>query len=252
MFTSTAKRDHIAFCSGGRDSVATLIVAKNYNEPLDAVAFVEVMFDRQTSGEHPLHRDFVYERLKPFVENELRVPFIVLRSDRTYMDRFDGIVCRGENKGKTRGFPVPGMCAINRDCKMRAINVFRKSRIIEREYVGIRADEPKRLARLDGKNKVSLLAKYNHNKASVTRLCLDHGLLSPVYDIARRNGCWFCMNCGDCEWVWLAKNRPDLFDRLIDLEKTPNLYRRCLTRNETPSQIRQRISVCADQISLFD
>ncbi len=33
----------VLFCSGGKDSVASLILAKIHNEPVDAVVFVEDM-----------------------------------------------------------------------------------------------------------------------------------------------------------------------------------------------------------------
>lgn len=244
--------ENIAFCSGGKDSVATLIVAKEKGEPLDGVAFAEVMFDKETSGEHPLHREFVYNTLRPFVEKELQVPFYILRSDVTYTDYFTHTITRGENKGKIAGFPIAGMCAINRDCKMRPIDELRKGRQIGKEYVGIAADEPIRLERLDGVNKISLLAKYNYTEADAKRLCQQYGLLSPVYDISKRNGCWFCMNCNDNEFIWLLKNRRDLFDKLIALEKShENLYRNCLTRTETPQQIEQRLYLAVNQLSLF-
>lgn len=56
---------YIASCSGGKDSVATLLLAAQHNEPLDEAVFSEVMFDKDTSGEVPEHRDFIYDRLKP-------------------------------------------------------------------------------------------------------------------------------------------------------------------------------------------
>ena len=64
---------YVAACSGGNDSVATLLLAAHHNEPLDEVVFSEVMFDKTTSGEVPEHRDFIYDKLKPFCENELGV-----------------------------------------------------------------------------------------------------------------------------------------------------------------------------------
>ena len=56
---------YVASCSGGKDSVATLLLAVQHNEPLDEAVFSEVMFDQDTSGEVPEHRDFIYDRLKP-------------------------------------------------------------------------------------------------------------------------------------------------------------------------------------------
>ena len=64
---------YIASCSGGKDSVATLLLAAQHNEPLDEAVFSEVMFDKDTSGEVPEHRDFIYDRLKPFCEKELGI-----------------------------------------------------------------------------------------------------------------------------------------------------------------------------------
>ena len=54
---------YIASCSGGKDSVATLLLAAQHSEPLDEAVFSEVMFDQDTSGEVPEHRDFIYDRL---------------------------------------------------------------------------------------------------------------------------------------------------------------------------------------------
>ena len=51
---------YVASCSGGKDSVATLLLAAQHNEPLDAAVFSEVMFNQNTSGEVPEHRDFIY------------------------------------------------------------------------------------------------------------------------------------------------------------------------------------------------
>lgn len=243
---------NVLFCSGGKDSVASLILAKIHNEPLDAVVFCEVMFDEETSGEHPLHIGFVRQKLRPWVEKELGVPFVILRSDRTYKSCFDHTITRGAGTGKAAGFPIPGMCAINRDCKMRPIREFRKAHNIETEYVGIAIDEPERLARLTG-NKISLLAKYNYTEADAKRLCIEYDLLSPIYGICKRNGCWFCMNCKDNEFIWLIKKRPDLFNKLVELEtETPNLYRRCLTRTETATELQARLEVHTQQLSFFE
>ena len=64
---------YVASCSGGKDSVATLLLAAQHNEPLDEAVFSEVMFDHALSGEVPEHRDFIYDRLKPYCENQLGI-----------------------------------------------------------------------------------------------------------------------------------------------------------------------------------
>ena len=233
---------YIASCSGGKDSVATLLLAAEKNEPLDEVIYSEVMFDQNTSGEVPEHRDFIYQKLKPFVEKELGCKFTMLRGTKTYDDVFHHIIVRGSYKGMTRGFVWPGMCAVNRDCKMPPLRKYHKAQSEDtRSYVGIALDEPKRLARLDHEKDISLLAKYGMTEEDARRLCEKHNMLSPCYAHSKRNGCWFCQNAANTELSHMVNQHTDLFDRLIEWEHTSNLYHRRLTRTETPSEVKARL-----------
>ena len=245
---------YIASCSGGRDSVATLIVAKEKGEPLDEVVYCEVMFDSDISGEVPEHKEFVYEILKPWVERELKVPFVVLRSEKTYVDCFTHTLCRGEHIGKIHGFAIPGMCLINRDCKIPPIKKYWKNKgqdVVQ--YIGIEWEEEKRLSRLAPGKEISLLSKYGVTRALATELCREYGLYSPTYEVGVRNGCWFCPNCQDEEWTRLILRHGELFDKLIALEESaPDRYRQCLTRRETPTQLKDRILSYGIQLSLFE
>lgn len=108
-------------------------------------------------------------------------------------------------------------------------------------YVGIAVDEPKRLKRLEGTSKVSLLAKYNMTEAEAYQLCAENGLLSPIYEHCRRNGCWFCPNASDNELRHMIHHHPDMFDRLIEWEHEENVFHRRLTRRETPSEVKSRL-----------
>ena len=233
---------HIASCSGGKDSVATILLAAKHNEPLDEVIYSEVMFDKETSGEVPEHRDFIYNRLKPFCEDQLGVKFTILHAKKTYEDVFHHIIVRGPYKGMVRGFVWPGTCAVNRDCKLPPLDKYNAALSPDTvSYVGIAKDEPKRLARLEGTSKVSLLDKYRYSEADALKLCADHDLLSPIYAHCRRNGCWFCPNASDAELRHLIFNHPGLFERLLEWEQEENLYHRRLTRRETPSEVKARL-----------
>ena len=177
------------------------------------------MFDKDTSGEVPEHRDFIYDRLKPFCEKELGIKFTILHADKTYDEVFHHVITRGPHKGEVRGFAWAGMCAVNRDCKIPPVCKYNAALSPDTvSYVGIAEDEPKRLARLDGITKVSLLAKYGKTEADAYKLCQEHGLLSPIYAHCRRNGCWFCPNASDSELLHMITKHPDMFDRLIEWE----------------------------------
>ena len=47
---------HVASCSFGKDSIATILLALEHSEPLDEAVYCEVMFDDDTSGEVPEQR----------------------------------------------------------------------------------------------------------------------------------------------------------------------------------------------------
>ena len=95
------------------------------------------------------------------------------------------------------------------------------------QYVGIAADEPRRLARLQSGNgkpcKVSLLAKYGYTEAMARELCERHGLLSPIYKTYTRGGCWFCPNARISSFCHLRREHPSLWAELERLSHTPNL-----------------------------
>ena len=233
---------HIASCSGGKDSVATILLAAQNNEPLDEIVFAEVMFDPNTTGEVPEHRDFIYDKLKPFCEKELGVKFTILHGGKTYDDIVHHIIVRGPHQGAKRGFAWAGMCAVNRECKTNPMTRYNKTLSPDTvSYVGIATDEPKRLARLGGTGKVSLLAKYGLTEADARQLCADNGLLSPIYQHCRRNGCWFCPNASDAELRHMITHHPEMFDWLIAWEQEENVFHRRLTRRETPSEVKARL-----------
>ena len=213
---------YIASCSFGKDSLATVILAHLHEEPLDEVIYVEVMFDRDISGEIPEHRDFIYNVAIPKVES-WGYPVTILKAKRTYLDKFYQVREKGNRAGMRHGFPMQGKCEINRDCKVRVIQKYLKSQPGDlMQYIGIAKDEPKRLARLE-RNKISLLAKYGYTEKMAEELCREHGLLSPIYEFTKRGGCFFCMNARDCELKHLRDNHSELWNKLLSLEDEENL-----------------------------
>lgn len=82
-------------------------------------------------------------------------------------------------------------------------------------YLGIAADEPERLKRLDGKIKVSPLNAVGWTEADARLWCEQNDLLSPIYTTATRGGCWFCHNQGVEQLRLLRKNYPELWALLM-------------------------------------
>lgn len=247
---------HILCISGGKDSMATAILALERGEPLDMAVYCEVMFDKDISGEVPEHRDFVYNRMIPFLEGN-GVSVDVVRGEITYLDDFYHVIRNSKNprsNGKLRAFPIGGMCTINRDCKINPMKKFFRINGLSGavQYVGIAADEPKRLARLDGVKKVSLLAKYGYTEAMAVELCKERGLYSPAYEFSARNGCWFCPNCRMSEFAEFKRRHPDLWQKLLDLGKAENLVSYGFKYGMTVEEVDRQISMQAAQMRLED
>lgn len=187
---------HILSCSFGKDSIATALLALQHGEPLDELVYCEVMFSEEISGELPEHNRFIHETAIPYFEQR-GIPTRVLRSEKTYLSCFYHVVTRGKTKGMLSGFPLSGRCTIQRDCKLPPIKAYQKALPPDTvQYIGIAADEPKRLARLKP-GQISLLDKYHVAEPEARSMCAAEELLSPLYDFTKRGGCWFCPNA----WV---------------------------------------------------
>ena len=63
------EKKHILCISGGKDSTATAILALEHGEPIDLAVWCEVMFDENISGEVPEHREFMYNKVIPWLED---------------------------------------------------------------------------------------------------------------------------------------------------------------------------------------
>ena len=217
---------YIASWSGGKDSTASIILAHEHNEPLGLIIFSEVMFDKNTSGELPEHIDFIKNKCIPLF-GSWGYETKILHDSLDYMDIFLRKPARGKRfgSGLKAGFPMAGKCQVNNTCKLRPVRKFLKNFDEEfTQYIGIAVDEPARLDRVvKSTNQVSLLQKYRYTEQMAYNLCKKYGLLSPVYSFAKRGGCWFCPNARDCELKHLRNNHRDLWDKLLELENTPNL-----------------------------
>lgn len=217
------KSKYIACCSGGKDSVATLILTQMKGEPLDEVVYAEVMFDPYNSGELPDHSEFIHGVLSPWVENTLGVPFTIVRGEVDYSSYLKHRITRGSNSGFPYGFVLSGACSMNAYGKLRPLKKYLKSKYGEAnlfQYVGIAHDEKSRLEALSSKvNCISLLDKYGFTEEMAVKLCKEHGLYSPGYQYSHRNGCWFCPNAKDGELAHMIETRPDLVYELIKIER---------------------------------
>ena len=66
------------------------------------------------------------------------------------------------------------------------------------EDIGIAYDEPRRRSQLNQKRR-SILYEYKITETQAMEICAQNGLLSPLYETGRRDGCILCPNAKDQE-----------------------------------------------------
>jgi 3'-phosphoadenosine 5'-phosphosulfate sulfotransferase (PAPS reductase)/FAD synthetase len=179
---------YVASCSFGKDSIATILLALEHNEPLDRVVFAEVMFDHEKgiSGEIPEHIEWIYKTAIPRLE-QMGVKVDVVRSEKDYK----GMAYRERKDGSYYGLKYAMPCFANYHLKVHPIkkylaNFKKEYELIE--YIGIASDEPIRLERIKNTNKISLLDKYGVTEKMALDKCKQHNLISPLYSSSSRGG----------------------------------------------------------------
>lgn len=205
---------HIASCSFGKDSLSSILLALEHGEPLDRVVFSEVMFDNEKgiSGEVPEHIEWVYNTAIPRLES-MGVKVDVVKAKVDYRGLCNKVLKSGKKVGQKYGHQNCKPCYANSDLKIAPIRSY-LSRMGKgydiAQYVGIAIDEPIRLARLNGTNKVSLLQKYGYTEQTAMKKCKEYNLLSPLYSMGYRGGVGFVL-------------MPTLNDTYIFAKTIPNI-----------------------------
>lgn len=238
--------------SGGKDSTASIILDNLHNLPPSKIIMSEVMFDnkRGISGELPEHMEWVHNKAIPLFQR-WGYEVDILRSEKDYLDLFYHVVSKSrksERNGKYRGWLIGGMCVANNELKMEPIrNFYKKVTEPYIQYVGIAADEPKRLERLNGTNKVSLLARYGYTENMAYELCREYNLLSPIYSFTKRGGCWFCPSATYAEFANIKAKHPELWKELKRLSNEKNLASTGFKYGETFDEVNAKVDEIIDR-----
>ncbi|BAU58038.1 thioredoxin [Halorhodospira halochloris] len=103
-------------------------------------------------------------------------------------------------------------------------------------YVGIRADEPRRMGYLSTKSNISARYPFIEDgigKQDVIDILESAGLgLPQYYEWRNRSGCYFCFFQQKEEWLGLAERHPDLFEKAKSYEQ----FHKDAGRSQTWSQ----------------
>ena len=192
--------------SGGKDSTATAILAKEIGFRFDAIAHV---------APDPFAMESVFlRRFEEFMEQ----PVTIVRGP-TFEDLFFRRKKNGPNQGQIYGWPFTMRGACADALKVRPLRQWAQSIGPHRFVLGIAADETHRLKRIVAPN-LSLLYDNAITTAAAREMCEQHGLLNPLYQFFDRLGCVRCPKqplsalrmVRDLEpekWAWMLSHDKD-------------------------------------------
>ena len=208
---------HILSLSYGKDSLACLGAIEKLGWPLDRIVHAEIWAT-----------DTIPADLPPMVEFKAKADKIIKARWGIEVEH----VCRMKNGQKLsferqfytiRQSSVFGPCIYGWPCqrggwcvgelKTRALKQAWTSNDVQ--YVGIAADEPERIKRLNGSVKRSPLAAAGWTEVDCMRRCEANDLVSPIYKDIARGGCWFCHNLPVGLLRWLRQKYPEYWALML-------------------------------------
>ncbi len=174
--------------SGGKDSSCAVMKHIMRGDKVIAVCYIPMLTDTI-----PLllkdHYEFILRTADKFRSLGATVHIV---HGLTYYDFVHKVSTRGEFKGRAFGFPLfmIGMCSFKRDSKLKALNSLDIG-YYDYTDIGIAADEVKRQTQLTDKKR-SILCELGITEEAARIYCSVHGILSPHYNMYKRDGCTLC------------------------------------------------------------
>lgn len=207
---------YVASVSFGKDSLAMLLLILEKGLPLHEVVFYDTGMEFQAIYS-------IRDRILPILE-EHGVKYTELHPPRPFLFDMLEKPVNSKKNGLHYGYSWCGGCARwGTATKTAALDSHaRKAGKNVVQYVGIAADEPKRLRRLE-KNKVAPLADWGITEADALRLCYEGGYFWEengfrLYDILDRVSCWCCANKNLKELRNIYTHLPEYWNRLKEIQ----------------------------------
>ena len=232
---------HIVSWSGGKDSSAMLIRMVEEGMPIDDIVFIEVMATPTLGGELPEMYEYI-GKMERYIGRKITVVRSVLDFDTVFHQAYQ----KGQRTGTIYGFPLTCGAWCNDRLKLRTIRKHYKTYGEHIRYIGIAADELKRLARLEACCRAPL-AEWGMTEQDCVDFLKKREMLNPLYQKFKRLGCWFCVKQGLASLCVLRRDYPEYWAMLLEWDKeSPRTFK----PRYTVSELEQRFSLEDRQIKL--
>lgn len=189
-----------ASISYGKDSLAMLHVIRDVLDwPLDRIVTADEMATDDLPADLPPMAAF-----KQYADQEIekrfgiQVEHYLSRRRNGQVITFESLFYRrrgkhSKNQGEIVGWPTMFGRYCNSKLKLQALKQMEKHTAGCIHYIGIAADEPKRIIKHERKENVRMpLVEAGWTEEMCRGWCEQNGLLAPNYAFSRRSGCFFC------------------------------------------------------------
>lgn len=211
--------NYIASVSFGKDSLAMLLLLIEKNYQLDEVVFYDTgmefqaIYDTRNKVKELLEKIGIkYTELKP------KQPFLYKMLEKEVHKR-DGTIQFGYGI-------CGGRCRWGTTEKNKTIEKYLKEKYGQdyREYIGIAADETKRIEKERKEHKLLPLVAWKMTERNCLEYCYNRGFYwveneIGLYDILDRVSCWCCANKNKKELENMRIYLPQYYLKYIDLLK---------------------------------
>lgn len=204
---------NVASCSFGKDSLAMVLLLMEKEYPLDEVIFYDTGMEFKAIYS-------IREKLQPIFEQK-GIVYTELKPKNPFLyDMLERPVISKQN-GAHNGYGwCGGVCRWGTTNKAHVIDNY--VRDVDAHYIGIAADETKRLARLT-KPKEAPLAKWGMTEKDCLEYCYARGFTweengVELYRILDRVSCWCCANKNLKELKNMYTYLPEYWMRLKNLQ----------------------------------
>lgn len=215
------EQEYVLSLSYGKDSLACLGAIEQLGLPLDRIVHAEVWATDTIPADFPPMVEFK-KRADKIILDRYGIKVEHIRSKWTFESHFyqpyiyENTKFANTPKNGICGFPMRVEMWCNSRLKVSALNKAQKNATVV--YIGIASDEPERFHNLTGKKR-SPLVEAGWTEEMCRKWCEDNDLLSPIYTIATRGGCWFCPNQRVDQLRHLRKNYPEYWELLLKWDK---------------------------------
>lgn len=232
---------HIVSFSGGKDSSTMLIRMVEEDMPIDNIVFVKVMATPTLGAELPEMYEYIDE-MERYIGRKITVVPSVLDFDTIFHQTYQ----TGQRAGNMYGFPLTVGAWCNSRLKLRTIRQHFKAYGKHTRYIGLAADEPERIVRLEPFCRTPL-AEWGMTEQDCIEYLKKRDMLNPLYQKFRRLGCWFCVKQNLESLRVLRRDYPEYWAMLLAWD---NESPRTFKPNCTVKDLEQRFSWEDQQIKL--